>query len=192
MLLALNGKLDITEKRFGIGLAIGSPENIYNLKAKGTSTFLCTLTKVFLAWRKEVIRVVHLKKLARHESLEKRDYVKQEQVSSKSRNRGRMRRTINFMTRIRYLRPAHAKWNSQARKVKDALEFRSAQAIQKIFRKILAQTLAEQMRAKLKYLFDIRVQREKDILSLTALNANMEMQKYQMLLVHFLRHGQKL
>ena len=41
------------------------------------------------------------------------------------------------------------------------------------------------MRAKLKYLFDIRVQREKDILSLTALNANMEMQKYQMLLVHF-------
>lgn len=89
------------------------------------------------------------------------------------------------MTRTRYLGPTLEKWNSQAKKVKDALEFRSAQAIQKIFRKILAQTLAEQIRAKNKYLFDVRVKREKDVLSLTPYNASSELKKFHMVFVHF-------
>ena len=161
----------------------------YSLKEKGDRHFFNVHgTKHFHAWHKEIKRVLQLKKLARRAMNHWKNATLVEtwdRWSKKAKRRGIMRKTILFMSRTRYLRPNLAKWRSQAKKVKDALEFRSAQAIQKIFRKILAQTLAEQMRAKNKYLFDIRVKREKDVLKLTPYNASSEMKKFHMVFVHF-------
>ncbi len=161
----------------------------YAMKKRGDRHFFNVHSKKhFLAWHREIQRVLHLKKLARRAMNHWKNATLLEtwnRWSIKARNRGIMRRTVTFMSRIRYLRPALEKWNSQAKKVKDALEFRSAQAIQKIFRKILAQTLADQMRAKNKYLFDIRVKREKDVLMLTPYNATNELKKFHMVFVHF-------
>ena len=103
------------------------------------------------AWSVEVKRILHLKKCAKRALGHWRHVVKAQSWrtwSSKASNRGIMRRVLIHMTRTRYLDPLFYKWISQAKKIKDALEFRSAQAIQKIWRKIFAQTLRKNMIAK--------------------------------------------
>ena len=161
----------------------------YSLKKKGDAHFFLVHGKKHIrAWDVEVKRILHLKKCAKRALGHWRHASKSQSWrtwSDKAHNRGIMRRVLIHMTRTRYLDPMFYKWISQAKKVKDALEFRSAQAIQKIWRKIFAQTLRKNMIAKKKYLFDIRVKREHDVLVLTPYNAATEMKKFHMVFVHF-------
>ena len=161
----------------------------YELRQKGDRWFFDVHGgKHFRAWRVEAARIVQLRMLAQRAL---KHWVNQEKSqswrtwSTKAKVRGIMRKVLIHMTRTRYIDPMFYKWIRQAKRVKDALEFRSAQAIQKIWRKIFALKLRSDMVAKRDYLFNIRVAREQDVLSLNAFNASKEMTKFHMVLVHF-------